>query len=591
MSEALDLRQVCPLKTSELIEFIIEIGEAIANRKLYSYQKVLVIAIVRACLIKAKGRKHSEPTALFPRQSGKSEALSLACIACTTVLPWLAKMYPGDARVNSYDKGFWVTCYAPKQDKADIIYKRVREFAISMGDPKHKVVVEKIYRDLGIRVTKSKADMSAWDNGSWVQAVSASEVVDNEGATNHMVVIDEAQKMSTYKINKELRPTLASTNGPMVSIGTANASKGYFFRKIERNLEEGKILGKKFHFQYDYKVVLRERRKRYNEELTRYEAFQKADDSEKLRMLSDDPEASEPPNEGHLFYEDFVQSQLEEVRGNIEDETFKMNFRLLWLDNRYNAISVHLFNILRLPTMEMNQVSVMNPVGAGLDIAKGAGGRSDQTVLTLGAIDIQGRTLDRLVRKQSEPSYHYQKVIINLTTAQGSFEEYQYDKILNTLLRYPTCTCIYIDATGMGDPVCERLTKILHWIKVIPYSYNASSKSYMFKRYLAELKSHRIRYAAGPQTVKTLQYEEFVEQHVDLQKFVVQDKYETCAAEEGKHDDYPNSAALMNLACEAIVSDPTLVKKMLNRAEQVHRLTGNLDPYKRGRDHYREARF
>lgn len=584
---AQQLTTECNLKTDDLARKIVSMGEAIAGRTLYRYQLELAIAIVRACLIKDIPEE-SEITALYPRQCGKSEALAVVSIGCATTLPWLAKMFPDDDRLSSYIDGFMVGCYAPKQDKAQIIYDRVRKYAEGTGDSKHKAKIEKIYSELGIVLIKSRGDSLAWNNGSVIKAISASEKVDNEGDTNSMVIIDEAQKISGFKINKELRPTLASTNGPMVLIGTATSHKGYYYSKIRDNEDYQKKSKRRVHFQYDYKDVLEQRRAAYNRELKLFDKYTAADDEGKIELLKQFPTAKNKPRKYHLQYAAHIERQLITIRHNIEEESFKMNYRLLWQDNRNIAIPKPLILSMRLPSIELNECIVMNPIGAGLDIAKGSSEDADKTVLTMMALDISNPMPDKLHRgKPSEYLIHYMKIVIGIQTCQGSFEDEQYKRIIETISRYPTCSILYVDATGMGDPVAERLAKLLHWIPVIPYSYNVATKSRMFKKYVPEFKSGRIRWAAGPRTQETIFYDEFLLQHEGLQRYYV-GNHESYSAEDGEHDDYPNSAALANLACEHMLEDKSIIKKFLTRDEQVIRDTSF--NFLGAKKNYRESR-
>lgn len=528
------------LSTPDMAKRILQFGEMLCGIQLYQYQRGFVLAIIEAVL----RRNGDEPTALFCRQSGKTEAVAVAAIGCAVLIPVLAREFPDDERVASYRDGFRVGIYGPKDKQAKLAYDRVRKYAESDR-------ARAIYADgeIGIELTASRGDSCSWSHGSLVLAETASENVDNEGQTWHLLICDESQKLSAFKIKKQLQPMLASTNGPLVQIGTASSSKGYFFRSIERNVTGERETGKRLHFQYDYKAVIAEREAKYARERDRWNKFVASDARRQSQMLADLGLSSANelrPNPFHLNYAKFIDKVIRDLRGNVDDESFKMNFRLLWQDNRDIAIPEDLFKSLAIPNMEMNQPGAVGHIVAGLDIAKGDSEGADKTVLTICHVDVERPMVDELhIGKVDAPIVHYNRTIIGVYTFQGSFEGSQYSGIVNTLRNYPTCCFLLVDSTGMGDPVCERLQGLLHWMHVEGMSwYAVANKSMVYKHYIEEIKGQRLRYADGPEWQLTLEREEFMDQHIGLQRMYTGSGYLVCEAEEGEHDDYPDSAAL-----------------------------------------------
>jgi len=580
-------RLVISLDTKALAKKIVAFGEMLCGITLYQYQRGFALAIVEAVL----RRNGDEPTALFCRQSGKTEAVAVVSIACATLIPVLAREFPDDERVGSYRNGFRVGIYGPKDRQAKIAYDRVRDYAESDR-------ARAIYMDpeINIELTGSRGDSAAWSHGSIVEAETASERVDNEGQTWHLLICDESQKLSAFKIKKQLQPMLASTNGPLVQIGTASSSKGYFFRSIERNIEVERETGKRLHFQYDYEAVIAEREAKYKREQEVWKRFVAADARRQSEMLVENRATSAAdlrPNPFHLNYSKYITKVIRDLRGNLEDEAFKMNFRLVWQDNRDIAIPEDLWRSICIPNLEMNRPGASGHIVAGLDVAKGASENADKTVLTFVHVDTERPLIDDLqVGKPDVPLVHYNKTIIGVYAFQGSFEGHQYRGIVEAMMNYPTCCYLLVDSTGMGDPVKERLQGLLHWMHVEGMSWaSVANKSLVYKNYLEDIKMGRLRYADGPEWEQTVEREEFMDQHIGLQRLYTSSGFLVCEADDGDHDDYPDSAALACFAGKVSVEDfkPMDVAEStpFNGGSTAHRHGGGArsrqERYKRGR--------
>ena len=105
-----------------------------------------------------------------------------------------------------------------------------------------------------------------------------------------------------------------------------------------------------------------------------------------------------------------------------------------------------------------------------------------------------------------------------------------------------------IDCTSLGDPVYERIEAMIGGtITCIPFRFSSMTKSNLYKYYLQELHSGRIKYAAGPATQRRHEFTKFTTEHLDLDR---EDYggYAICRAPQGGHDDYPDSAALATWA-------------------------------------------
>lgn len=500
-------KRVCPLSDTQLVELIVKfiaIYNHPAGVYLYSYQRLFIRRIVES-LIK---QDSATMTGLFSRQSGKSESLAALGCAAAVFLPSLAKLYPDDKRLSSFARGVWIGIFAPKQQQSDIIYSRVRARANLASSIK-------INREPGIEVeiAASRADRVAWSNGSYIVSKTASEQSNVEGDTFHLIFIDEAQLVGQVKVEKELNPMLAATGGSMVKIGTASVHKGGFHDTIRHNLETFEKTGVRNHFEFPYDVVIREKRK----------AFEETGD------------------DFHLRYERWVNVELAKMGGNIDNDTFKMNFRLLWQEAAGGALSVEVILRQGDTSLDIGTSTHGRQVG-GLDLGK----LNDPSILTVMHVsDVYVPDKRALVRLDDEYPAFPTKRIIGWNETYGAWEG-QITDILRFLDNY-NLGVLVVDATGVGDPIAERLQLLLPHIKVVPFRYGLQSNDTIFKLYLQEFEAGRIWYPASESARCSPHYRVFVHQHERLIK-TYNGPYLNCSAPPGEHDDYVDSAALSNYA-------------------------------------------
>ena len=502
---------VCPLSTREIVDRVIQFAEEINNRKFYLYQ----ILFARRTVDSLLRRDGDTVTGLFSRQSGKTEVVACLGLALTLILPSLADAFPKDKRFMGFIEGVMIGIFGPSAKHSGLVYFRMKnrvdaeDFEDILSDP-----------DIDTQLVHSRGDSFSFSNGSKVEAHTASENVLNEGGTYHIVFADESQKISKAKFSKELRPMLSSKNGTMVMIGTANISGGAFQQQIVQNIEVERNSQRRNHFQFDYEQCIKARRAMYNRD----------------------------GNPEHLHYEKWVAGELARVGGNIEDESFRMNFRLLWHEATSLAIKIHHFKSLAKPHLEMNQPWMgSGRLVGGMDVAR----KNDSTWITIGHVDTDNPIVDRVVMgAEQRTAVYYNVNVLGWLILQGSFEgEYgQYTQAQQFLRLWPQLDTLYIDATGMGDPVWERMDVLLPGVNVVPFHYGGNNKSNMYKYYLQEISARRFGYCAGPETVESYQYKEFVRQHENLVKETRGQIISVYAADEDDHDDAPDSAAMMCMA-------------------------------------------
>lgn len=509
------IKAVCPLTTREVVDRVLLFLEKFSKTTLYTYQALFARRIIESVL----NNDGATITGLWCRQSGKTETIAAVCLGISVLLPELARSFPDDPRFMPFHKGFLVGVYAPIERQSLLSFNRMRKWvegphcAEILSDP-----------ELNIVVVASRGDTIAFSNGSVIIARTASPMSQVEGETHHLVVAEEAQKLLRSKVEKEIRPMLASTNGTMVKIGTAWESRGGFHHSIQQNVEAQEKGGPRNHFEFPYGIVCEEKKRAY----------------------------ARDKNPFHMNYDRFVQSEIMRL-GGVDTEEFKMNFRCLWQESRVIAITPALMERAALDGKEGRGLAEAGPrltglLVAGLDVAKS----HDRTVLTLMEVHRDTPIINkyRLPESDDDRQMYYNKTIWDWMEMEGTFEgdEGQY----RTLVRYLSMTgvtVLVVDATAMGDPVYERIDAMIGGsVNVIPYRFTgATAKHICQKYYMQELNAGRIKYASGPVTRQRIEYTRFVQEHLDLDR-MFSGGLVVYEGAEGGHDDYPSSACLATWA-------------------------------------------
>ena len=215
------------VSTSDLVNMIFSFVELYSG-KFYPYQAQFSKRIIRSIL----ENDGQELTALFARQMGKTHTVSRTVGGLMIILPKLANMpmFVTDKRLQMFQNGLWVGIFAPSLRQAQNTYGRLRdalqtETAIAiLSDP-----------DFNYSFSTSNGQTVALTNGSFCSAVSASDGANIEGDSYKLIICEECQDISTFKIRKSIHPMGAAYNSTIVKIGTATTFKGDFYEAIERN--------------------------------------------------------------------------------------------------------------------------------------------------------------------------------------------------------------------------------------------------------------------------------------------------------------------------------------------------------------------
>lgn len=488
--------------TTELVTIVFNFVEMFSGRTFYPYQEQFSKRIIRS-VIENDGE---ELTGLFSRQSGKTETVANTVSGMMVILPALANlpMFANDVRLGQFKDGLWVGIFAPSQRQAQITYSRMKRCLecktaeIILNDP-----------EFNLSFTVSNGQTCALSNGSFATAISASENANIEGESFKVIICEECQDISNFKLSKSIHPMGAAYNASLINIGTSTTFKGYFYDAIQRNkaLFSEKKINIRNHFEFDCDVAAK-----YNPKYARYV------ESEKIRL------------------------------GEKSDE-FQMSYKLKWILERGMFIDVEVFE-------KNNYESFLERVlydktathCAGIDI----GGKGDDTVITIVEVnwDMPLFLEEQYDAETGEPiTYLVFNTYIKdwlVISNQPDYEE-QYYEIMDYLSNWKLAKVV-CDATREAS-IAHRLRANLR-CEVIPYIFTPKAKSDLYKNLETEINSGRARVCAGTNTKETPEFKAFIEQLGELQKdyrgasLVVHHPDERDA-----HDDYPDSWALAVWGC------------------------------------------
>jgi len=172
------------------------------------------------------------------------------------------------------------------------------------------------------------------------------------------------------------------------------------------------------------------------------------------------------------------------------------------------------------------------------------------TILTVGEIDpTPSYETVSLLGPGDSPAERFPVTIIAWYEIPGK----KWKDILNTAVslldQNHVVDTLVCDATGVGDPLTEWLTDKAPYLNVVPYVMSSKGNDTAFKELILRVEHRLLRYCAGPESVATPEYQEFVRQMEVLEKHQVgEGSMIKCCAPDGDHDDYVDSAALLCIA-------------------------------------------
>lgn len=485
------------VSTTDLVQKIFQFCELYCGVTMYPYQEQFSKRIIRSVL----ENDGEEITALFSRQSGKSETVANTTGGLMIILPQLANMpmFTEDKRLSMFKDGFWCGIFAPSLRQSQNTYNRMRTH---MSNKYAQAVYED--PDFCMQFSTSNGQTVALTNGSFCTCLSASEGSNIEGESFKFIICEECQDISNYKIRKSIHPMGASYNATIVKIGTATTFKGDFYEAIERNKKRftDKEIPIQNHFEYDYRVVMK-----YNPKYEKYVM------KEKYRLGEDSDE-------------------------------FQMSYCLKWILQRGMFVDLDTLEKNNgVPLGERIASDLIKSHVAGIDVA----GKDDSTVITIGEVDWTNPSVDESQFNeetgQEEVFRCYDTMIKDWHEINGDDYESQYYEILDYLKHFRVVR-IVIDATKESS-LAHRMRANLT-IEVIPFVFSSVSKSNLYKHLDREIKSKRAKFPMSKDVKQTREYKKFTQQLADLQKgYSGSTLVVAHPPERGAHDDYPDSWALM----------------------------------------------
>ncbi len=421
-------------------------------------------------------------TALWSRQSGKSETIANVVAACMIMLPRLAPLFP--TLLDKFKEGLWVGAFAPVEEQADNLFGRIvsrltSERALEvMADP-----------EIDDSVKGGARQLVLVKCGSLVRKQTAHPRATIEGRTYHLILLDEAQGADEKMVNKSVSPMGAATNATMVFTGTPTYEKGVFYKTIQLNRRAATRRGAKTnHFEADWKEVAR----------------------------------------WSANYAKFVKKEL--LRIGEDSNEFKLSYRLIWLLGQGMFITAERLDELGDKSMEIVHSYHKTPCVVGIDCAR----KVDSTVVTVVWVDWD----------HPDEFGYYEHRILNWLDLAGMEWEEQYFRIVEFLANY-NVFAIGVDAGGVGDVVGGRLKVLLPHIPIELLGSQRPDQSKRWKHLSELIQRGKIGWPAHAKTRRLKTYRRFRLQMEDLEK-KFEGPYVLAEAPraEGAHDDYPDSAAL-----------------------------------------------
>ena len=469
------------LKVHDIVEKILLFVDELSGHPLFPYQRDFAYRMVESIVL----NDGEQITALFSRQSGKTETVANVVAALMILLPKLAPIFPD--LFADYADGFWVGTFAPVESQAETLFQRIvltltSERAVElMGDP-----------EIDDYATPGSRLITLRNSGSLARMQTANPKAQIESKSYHLIVIDECQRADAKVIRKSIEPMGAFYDATVVKTGTPDIIKGDFYETIQHNKRQALVRGGlKNHFEHDWRSCAK-----YNK---KYAAHVKRT----MRRL-----------------------------GRDSDE-FALSYDLKWLLERGMFTTTERLSELGDTSMQaVVREWYYSPCIIGIDPAR----KVDSTVLTAIMVD-----WDR------PDEFGYCDVrILNWLEIRGDQWEAQYGQMVE-FIRHYWVRKVAIDGQGVGDVVADRLRTLLpDSIEVEAMASNTPDQSARWK-YLQELMNRgMIGWPAGSKVTRLKTYQRFIQQMTDLEKVYSVGGHMLAAAPKvaEAHDDYPDSLAL-----------------------------------------------
>lgn len=474
-----------------LVDRLMQVCDIISGHPLRKYQRPFARRIFESLII----NDGATITALFARQTGKSETVANVIATAMIMLPLLAKAYP--TLLDKYKEGVWVGAFAPVDEQADTLFGRIVSRLSSdsaqavMADPEVQAELDGKGRTVYIRFLNNPAPLQDGKGHCLVRKTTAHPRATIEGRTYHVILVDECQGADDRVINKSVGPMGAAENATMIFTGTPTYTKNVFYNQIQINKRQVLKRGRNRpnHFEVDWREAAKE----------------------------------------NTNYKKFVMKEM--LRLGEDSDEFKLSYRLIWLLDKGMFTTNEKLDACGDTSMQ-NLVHAWNrtPVVIGIDCAR----KQDRTIVT--AIFVDWDHPDEL------GMYHHR--VLNWLDLEGMDWEEQYFRIVEFCSNYKVWK-IGIDSGGLGDVVAQRLRILMPHVDVVDFGSSQSEQSDRWK-YLRNLIDRRqVMWPAGAKVRRLKIWKRFRQEMEDLE-IVYKGPYVLAEAPSisDAHDDYADSLAI-----------------------------------------------
>lgn len=465
---------------NKLIDKLMQVTDIVSGHPLRKYQIPFARRIYESLII----NDGATITALFARQSGKSETVANVIATAMIMLPLLSRAYPD--LLGKYKEGVWVGAFAPVDEQADNLFGRIVSRLTS--DSATAVLADPEIND---EVSGKGRTVFMKRCGSLVRKTTAHPRATIEGRTYHVILVDECQGADDKVINKSVGPMGAATNATMVFTGTPTYTKNVFYSQIQINKREALRRGRARtnHFEVDWREVAKE-------------------------------------NEN---YGKFVKKEL--LRLGEDSDEFKLSYRLIWLlDKGMFTTSEKLDACGDVSMQSLIHAWNKTPVVVGIDCAR----KQDRTIVTVIFVDWD--------HPDELGMYHHR--VLNWLDLEGEDWETQYFKIVEFLSNYNIWR-IGIDSGGLGDVVAQRLRLLMPHIEIVDLGSSQADQTERWTYIRSLIDRQQLMWPAGAKVRRLKVWKRFRQEMEDLE---IQFKGPYVLAEapniRDAHDDYADSLAI-----------------------------------------------
>ena len=345
------------------------------------------------------------------RQAGKTETIAVYQALCAQFPDCVIRHYEGKG--NCY-------VFAPKKEQAQISFERFSNL-IHLNE---NGVFD------GEEFLSDKSDRLAFKNGFEVRAITASRNAEIEGLTTHIIILDESQAISPYKVRESIMPMGGGIPGgaKVIQCGVPG------------------ILGSHFHKAFKNKYDKIDNPHGYTLHIYPWEQCPRVDESYIMTLKAEDDESFERNYELSWARSNFGYFMDEDIYKACEEEYDPLEFRKMAVDAGWEF-------------------------HWGLDFAK----LRDSTVLTEWAL-------------HPETDHFYLTRLIELRGVDYTEQVGYFANIFNPLEIVHTSA----DQTAVGEPVIELLN--LKGIRTTGEVFSTQNKDKIYKNFKHVIENRKIHW-------------------------------------------------------------------------------------------------